>query len=106
MSITFCRNMCNGFFHNGYNSLVRGVHMTEQKRKERFTYLGCCDDEHCTKDCMFYWHETDYWGECDEGCYWGQFNPKYQPRTKLVCYLPRFIQKLIMWFRVRFYKDG
>ena len=75
--------------------------MNEKKRKERFTYLGCSDDKCCTKDCAFYWIEQDYWGEYDEGCYWGQFEPKYQPRTKLVCYLPPFIQKIIGQFNNR-----
>ena len=66
--------------------------MTEEQKKERFTYCNCPE---CVKHCAFYWQERDYYGEIDEGCYFGQFKPEFQPNTGLVCYLPSFIQKII-----------
>ena len=67
--------------------------MTEEQKKERFTYCNCPE---CIENCAFYWQESDYYGEVDEGCYFGQFKPEFQPNTSLVCYLPRFIQKIIL----------
>ena len=66
--------------------------MTKEQKKERFTYCNC---PRCRKHCAFYWQEFCYYtGDGDEGCYFGQFEPEFQPNTTLVCYLPNFIQKI------------
>ena len=51
---------------------------------------------------FFFWEEHDgYSGEWDSGCYFGGFRPEFQPNTPLVCWLPKFIQKIILKKLVR-----
>ena len=67
--------------------------MTKDKIKEWFKELGCADN--CIlskKKCAFYWQESDYYGEVDEGCYLCSKNC----HTKILCYLPNFMQKIIL----------
>lgn len=67
--------------------------MTEENAKNYFGYLGCADN--CIlskKKCAFYWQKSDYYGEVDEGCYLCSTNC----RTKILCYLPYFLQKIIL----------
>lgn len=40
--------------------------MTEEQKKERFTYCNC---PKCRKHCAFYWEEVDDYAEwCEENC--------------------------------------
>ena len=67
--------------------------MTKDKVKEYFKELGCADNYILSKKkCAFYWQESDYYGEVDEGCYLYDFNC----HTRIFCYLPYYIQKLIL----------
>ena len=55
--------------------------------------IGC--EDNCIlskKKCAFYWQESDYYGEVDEGCYLCSKNC----HTKILCYLPYFMQKIIL----------
>ena len=75
--------------------------MTKEEAKNYFKYLGCADKFILSKKrCAFYWWERDYWGECDEGCSLCNFNCY----TKILCYLPYFIQKIIL--RIMEYVEG
>lgn len=67
--------------------------MKKNKVEEWFKGLYCAD-AFILKDkkCGFYWWEKDYWGECDEGCHLCGKGCK----TRILCYLPYRIQKLIL----------
>ena len=69
--------------------------MSVSKQEDWFKHMECIDTCIEKKKCAFYWQECDYWGEYDEGCYWGSLKPEYMPKTRLVCILPYFIQKII-----------
>jgi len=67
--------------------------MKKEEAKNYFKYLFCADKFILSKKrCAFYWWEQDYWGECDEGCYLCKKNV----RTKFLCYLPYFVQSIIL----------
>ena len=58
-----------------------------------FSGLYCSDNILLSrKKCAFYWCEQDYWDGYDEKCY--VCDMKHQ--SKLLCYLPYVIQKIIL----------
>ncbi len=65
--------------------------MRKKKILNWFDYLGCADTN--IIDCPFYHCEHDYWDEYDEYCYFS--NCIHKPKTKIICYLPKFIKKIL-----------